>query len=132
MEMMRKKISIDWAIGKPFSCIRCRENEIFVKKIQIQNLGWRYTGEKLKLETKVSLCTNFWGYLHEKSIFWKKLNCAQESSMRLMTWIFLKKNAAQFNEYFEIYNQNVNKMKKKIKVLRIFYTEICYRMLENK
>ena len=29
---------------------------------------------KLKLETKVSLCTHFWWYLHEKSIFWKKLN----------------------------------------------------------
>ena len=29
---------------------------------------------KLKLETKVSLFTHFWGYLHEKLIFWKKLN----------------------------------------------------------
>ena len=36
---------------------------------QIQNWGWGYTGGKLKLEAKVSLCTHFWGYLYEKLIF---------------------------------------------------------------
>ena len=36
---------------------------------QIQDLGWGYTGEKLKLEAKVFPCTRFWGYLHEKLIF---------------------------------------------------------------
>ena len=32
----------------------------------------------------------------------------------------VKKNAAQFNEYFEIYYKNTKKKKKKRKVLRIF------------
>lgn len=64
----------------------------FVKKTrflvtfrQVQNLGWGYTGEKLKLETGLSLCTPFWGYLHEKLIFWKKLNWIQERSRSLIT-----------------------------------------------
>ena len=64
----------------------------FVEKIgfvsiffQIQNLGWGYIREKLKLEAKVSLCAHFRGYLHEKLIFWKKLNWIWESSTSLMT-----------------------------------------------
>ena len=57
---------------------------------QIQNLGWGYTREKLKLETKVSFCIHFWRYLDEKLIFWNKLNWIRESSMRSMKWIFKK------------------------------------------
>ena len=42
------------------------------KFFQIQSLGWGYTRENLEVKTRVSLCTYFWGYLHEKSIFLKK------------------------------------------------------------
>ena len=49
--------------------------------------GMRVYKGKLKLKMKISLCTHFWKYLHEKSIFWKKLNWIQESSTRQMTWM---------------------------------------------
>ena len=79
---------------------------------QIQNLGRGYTREKLRLETKVSLCSHFCGYLHEKINILKRTKLSPRE-LNDVDDMNVKKNAAHFKEYFKIYYKNIKKMKKK-------------------